>query len=57
MSFELICGRNPRTNNQLLTSARFVLISPRQGEAFCRVRHRITMVEPTSFTREADIAG
>jgi len=31
-------------------------IPPAEG-VFCGVRHRLTMIEPTSFTREADIAS
>src|SRR6266567_5910091 len=35
----------------------FVLLSLRQGEVFCRVRHRLSLIEPTPLQREADAAG
>src|SRR6266568_148419 len=35
----------------------FMLLSLRQGEVFCRVRHRLSLIEPTPLQREADAAG
>src|SRR5207248_10816405 len=34
-----------------------VTIPPGRGEVFCRIRHRLSLIEPTPLQREADAAG
>src|SRR3989442_7619396 len=44
-------------HSSLTTQTVLCYYPSRQREGFCRVRHRLSLIEPTPLQREADAAG